>query len=93
MSDGSVAQLDAYLTSPAFYADPYPVYHQLQTLDPVHWSAALGGWVLTRYDDVLVTLRDTHHFSSQGGCWRFWNMCHPPPGSSCASSKTTLPSA
>jgi cytochrome P450 len=42
---------------PAFLADPYPTYHRLRTEDPVHQSP-LGFWVLTRYDDVVLALRD-----------------------------------
>src|SRR5215510_6766316 len=42
---------------PAFVADPYPTYHRLRTEDPVHLSP-LGFWILTRYDDVVATLRD-----------------------------------
>ena len=59
-------ELDQQLTSPAFFADPYPFYHRLREADPVHWSDANGGWMLTRYDDVLATLKDTRHFSSRG---------------------------
>src|SRR5512138_143643 len=41
---------------PGFIDDPYPVYAQLRTHDPVH---ALGGhqWLLTRYDDVAAVYR------------------------------------
>src|SRR5438067_9805082 len=42
---------------PEFVADPYPMYHRLRTEDPVHQSV-LGFWVLTRYEDVVATLRD-----------------------------------
>jgi cytochrome P450 len=42
---------------PEFLADPYPTYHRLRTEDPVHHSP-LGFWVLTRYDDVVASLRD-----------------------------------
>jgi pimeloyl-[acyl-carrier protein] synthase len=42
---------------PKFLADPYPAYHRLRAEDPVHQSP-LGFWVLTRYDDVVATLRD-----------------------------------
>jgi cytochrome P450 len=42
---------------PGFIADPYPTYHRLRGLDPVHWSS-LGLWVLTRYEDVASVLRD-----------------------------------
>lgn len=59
-------ELDQLLVSPSFYDDPYPVYDRLRREDPVHWSETLGGWVLTRYDDVLATLRDPHDYSSRG---------------------------
>jgi pimeloyl-[acyl-carrier protein] synthase len=42
---------------PEFVADPYPMYHRLRTEDPVHHSP-LGFWVLTRYEDVVASLRD-----------------------------------
>ena len=42
---------------PDFVADPYPTYHRLRTEDPVHHSP-LGFWVLTRYEDVVASLRD-----------------------------------
>ncbi|MBI4638198.1 MAG: cytochrome P450 [Candidatus Rokubacteria bacterium] len=44
---------------PEVLADPYPVFHQLQAEDPVHRSEILGGWVLTRYDDVKAALSDS----------------------------------
>jgi pimeloyl-[acyl-carrier protein] synthase len=40
-----------------FVADPYPTYQRLRAEDPVHQSP-LGFWVLTRYEDVVATLRD-----------------------------------
>jgi pimeloyl-[acyl-carrier protein] synthase len=42
---------------PEFVSNPYPTYHQLRALDPVHHSP-LGFWVLTRYEDVVTALRD-----------------------------------
>jgi hypothetical protein len=42
---------------PAFHADPYPFYRRLREEDPVHQSP-LGIWVLTRYDDAVMVLRD-----------------------------------
>jgi len=39
-------------------ADPFPSYQLLLVEDPVHWSDVLGGWVLTRYDDVKSALLD-----------------------------------
>jgi pimeloyl-[acyl-carrier protein] synthase len=42
---------------PEFHADPYPFYHRLRATDPVH-QTPMGFWVLTRYDDVVMVLRD-----------------------------------
>src|SRR5215207_10077369 len=41
---------------PAFRADPYPFYARLRELDPAH-ASPLGFVVLTRYEDVVRTLR------------------------------------
>ena len=40
-----------------FIANPYPTYHRLRAEEPVHHNPR-GFWVLTRYEDVLVALRD-----------------------------------
>jgi cytochrome P450 len=48
---------------PATIDDPYPVYAGLREHDPVHWHEELGCWVLTRYDDCLMVLRDHARFA------------------------------
>jgi pimeloyl-[acyl-carrier protein] synthase len=40
------------------YSDPYPYFHRLRETDPVHFSRAMNGWVLTRYNDATEYLRD-----------------------------------
>ena len=45
-------------------ASPYRVLAQLREEDPVHWSAELKGWVLTRYGDVKTALADEENYSS-----------------------------
>jgi cytochrome P450 len=44
--------------------DPFTYYRWLRELDPIHWNARWGGWVLTRYEDVVTVLRDATTFSS-----------------------------
>jgi pimeloyl-[acyl-carrier protein] synthase len=51
-----------HLLDPRVLANPYPLYHQLRSEDPVHWDPFLHAWVVTRYDDVVHVL---HHFSAQ----------------------------
>jgi cytochrome P450 len=43
---------------PAVRRDPYPTYRALRRADPVHRSLLMDTWVLTRYDDVSLLLRD-----------------------------------
>lgn len=42
---------------PAYRANPYPLLARLRAEDPVHWSPALKGWVVTRYADVQNVMR------------------------------------
>ena len=49
---------DYDLLSPEVVADPYPLYDRMRAEDPVHWSEIYGCWLLTRYEDVLQSLRD-----------------------------------
>ena len=59
------------LGSDDFYSDPYPVYSQLRAGDPVHWSPQWGGWLLTRYEDVVGMLRAPQRFSNVGRMSKF----------------------
>src|SRR5258706_8523916 len=49
------------LLDPEVLANPYPMYLQLRTQDPVHWDPFLHAWVVTRYADVVRVL---HYFSA-----------------------------
>lgn len=44
--------------TPGFVESPYEQYALLRDHDPVHRSALLHGWVVTRHDDVGKLLRD-----------------------------------
>jgi len=61
-----IAALDEMLVSKEFLVDPYPILHRLREEDPVHWSDSIGGWVFTRYDDIVTTFRDVGRFSNEG---------------------------
>ena len=49
---------------PSFKKNPYLQYGRLRAAEPVHFSAALGAWVLTRYEDCVAVMRDHETFSS-----------------------------
>jgi len=48
-----------------FVANPYPILRLMREEAPVYWSDAIGGWILTRYDDILTSFKDTVHFSNE----------------------------
>ena len=62
----AVVPLDTLLTDPGFAQDPYPAYRRLREEAPVVWSEAWDAWLITRFDDVVVSLRDHDRFSSRG---------------------------
>jgi pimeloyl-[acyl-carrier protein] synthase len=77
MSNKVASALDDLLVSPGFYQDPYPIYDELRAQVRVAWSEALGGWLIPRYDDVLATMLDVKHFSSQGRVLAVLNRYEP----------------
>lgn len=46
-------------------ADPYLLFDELRATQPVYWSEAIHGWVLTRYDECAAVLRDPHMSSNR----------------------------
>lgn len=44
--------LNLDFADPKTNADPFPLFAQLRESDPIHWSSAMKGWVITRYEDV-----------------------------------------
>lgn len=58
--------------------NPYETYSRLRRRSPVHRSAILGSWVLTRYEDVLAAARDHERFSNDPR-WREATRSVLPP--------------
>lgn len=46
-----------HLLDPEVLSNPYPLYHQLRSEDPVHWDPFLHAWVVTRYADVVTVFQ------------------------------------
>jgi hypothetical protein len=44
--------------TPAFLKDPYPYYKELRENEPVFWSEEGGYWLITKYTDADLILRD-----------------------------------
>ena len=72
-------QFDHFLNSPEFGQNPYPLYEQLRAKAPIYWSEAWGCWLLTRYNDVVETLRDHRRFSSMGRLTSVMEQALPEP--------------
>jgi cytochrome P450 len=66
MPSDSVKELEDLIVSREFMEDPYPILQRLREEDPVHWSDSIGGWILTRYDDIVITFKDVNHYSNEG---------------------------
>ena len=54
----TVTELGFDPTSPAFLADPYPVYARLRAAGPVLWHEPREVFLLTRFEQVHAALRD-----------------------------------
>ncbi|MFO1539141.1 MAG: hypothetical protein ACKOTZ_01655, partial [Chloroflexota bacterium] len=68
MSAAPAASPDAHaalVLSPDFVTDPYPVLARLRAEAPVLWVEPWGCWLISRGDDIEVTIRDTRRFSSE----------------------------
>ena len=53
------------LFGPKMLADPYLYYARLRSVAPVNWADDFGGWVLTRYADVVTILRSPNTSSER----------------------------
>lgn len=62
MAETSTAAFD--LNDPAVIANPYPHYAWLRDEAPVHHSPSPDLWILSRYEDVAMAVRDAARFSS-----------------------------
>jgi cytochrome P450 len=59
VANNSDTQLSlAQLLTPEYLANPYALYSQLRTQEPVFWDEQAGAWVLTQYSDAVSALRD-----------------------------------
>ena len=51
--------------SRAVIENPWPVFQRLRDDDPAHWNAGLGGWCVTRYQDVTAAFKDPRYSSDR----------------------------
>src|ERR1700682_917714 len=54
------ADIPSYLT--LIDQDPSPFYEQLRAEDPVHWDEGMQAWLVTRFDDCTVVMKNEEIF-------------------------------
>ena len=61
--------------------NPYDIYAELRSKDPIHRMRLINAWVLTRYEDVDMVLRDHRRFSNHDDEDREYRsmLFHDPP--------------
>jgi cytochrome P450 len=55
--------IGAAVTVEALDRDPHPLLAELRAREPVSWTPALDGWLVTRYDLALEVMRDPKRFT------------------------------
>jgi cytochrome P450 len=66
----------ASLADPAVMFHPNPFYRALRRDDPVHYDAALGLYLVSRYEDLRTVLTDWETYSLELGYHRQWGQGH-----------------
>ena len=54
------------LASGDYFRNPFPLFDELRSSSPIFRSETIGGWVLTRYQQIDEVLRDHENYSSKG---------------------------
>ena len=62
---GCLVTVHEDLLAPDVIEDPYSYFGRLREEDPVHWNSLYETWVITRYADVVWSLRHPEFFSSE----------------------------
>jgi pimeloyl-[acyl-carrier protein] synthase len=60
------AAIDALLSDPGYFQDPYPALAAIREATPLYWSEAWGVWVVTRHEDVSELLKQPQAYSNAG---------------------------
>lgn len=58
--------LEQALSDGSYFSNPFPLFAQFRKNHPVFFSSALGGWIVTRFQDVSEILHNHEDYSSKG---------------------------
>ena len=70
-------ELSRSIESGVFYKNPYPFFAKFREIEPVFYSETLGGWVILKYSDIDLVLRDHDTYSSKGRVLFLLNKLDP----------------
>jgi len=48
------------LSSDAFFQNPYALYKELQTENPIIYVTELQAWIVTKYEDIIQGLNNPY---------------------------------
>lgn len=60
-----------------YFSNPFPLFAKLRQSYPVFYSETLGGWVVTRFQDVSDILHNHQDYSSKGRVLHLINKLDP----------------
>lgn len=60
-----------------YFSDPFPMFAQLRKSHPAFYSETLGGWIITRFQDVSEILHNHEDYSSKGRVLHLINKLDP----------------
>lgn len=66
MSNNSAQEIEQLIQEESFDSNPYAVLKQMREKAPIFWSNSMGGWLITKYEDVVRTFKDTDDFGNAG---------------------------
>ena len=66
-------------TSASVRNDPYPTYDRMRANGPAHRMRLINAWVLTRYEDVDMVLRDHRRFLKDDSIIEYRSMLNSNP--------------
>ena len=61
----------------SYFSNPFPLFAELRKTDPVFFSHTLGGWIVTRFQDVSSILHNHEDYSSRGRVLHLINKLDP----------------
>lgn len=60
-----------------YFSNPFPLFAELRKSQPVFYSETLGGWIVTRFQDVSDILHNHQDYSSKGRVLHLINKLDP----------------